>query len=142
MLMMIAKMEASQQRGQPTPFVAARTVAINKRLCSRPVRQVRAEIEELQRRQDRRRCPKHQQVAVTDLKDQQIHTAHKRQEDELLPTKVFNEEPDIPVQKTVRWALVEVRIILGSRMAMMEMVLAIELIELETSIKSQADLSD
>ena len=44
MLMVVAEMEAGQQRSQPTPFIAARAMAINKRLCGRSMWQVRAEI--------------------------------------------------------------------------------------------------
>ena len=74
-------------------------MVVGERLFVRPVRQERAEIEELQRRQDRRRRPEQQDVCDIGAPISSNATVDRRQDQELRPAEIAADEARVPGQQ-------------------------------------------
>ncbi len=138
MLVMKAEVEARQQRQPNRKRVRARVVPIEERFAARPMRQVRAEGEELQRRQEARHCPEHQQVRRTSAEQDNVHEQYRGDDHHLAKPEIMREEGRKPAPEVVRRSLVEIGILGRPGVPVMLVVFDVEPVEVEARIEEQA----
>ena len=85
MLVMIAEMEAGQERRQGAIIVAPRPVTVAERLRAGAVGEEGPEQEKLKRGKDRRKRPEEQQVRIVRFEQQDVDGGEPGQDRELAP---------------------------------------------------------
>ncbi len=98
------------------------------------MRQHRAEIEKLQRTQQRWRYPEQQQIGNRDMKQMQQHIEQNRHAHDLLPGDIISDEMHVPLKEIFMNAIVKIRVFGTGRVFMMIPVLGQQILVRKQSI--------
>lgn len=143
MFQMIAEMAACQQTGERRKIVASRIVAIGERLGrSVMVRAIGAEIEQLQRGQQRRSAIQHENLHERHVEYKQVNSHDRVHEDQREPAEIPFEKGPVPLEEIARMILVKIGITLvAGKLVMDEMGIAHPL-PLEPGVEHQQRRTD